>query len=203
MRFIGDVGNETPRCSASRYLHINIPALPNSWGLDHPIVLVGCELNYHSRHNDITYSNHAEKCFQDGSLMLFTSFKPHFFNSAMQFMWNYTSAAFRWPPDKLLTSTFYTGPGEIWATWNPNHRKKGENEEKENKTVPWRTYLHLFTTYFILFPGVLNLSIYDLGLQVKPGGITDSLHSKHSTGVNWSILPSLGMPTYQSYDSTM
>ena len=45
----------------------------------------------------------------------------------------------------------------------PKPPKKGENEEKENKTVPWRTYL-LFTTYFILFPGVLNLSIYDLGL---------------------------------------
>ena len=44
-----------------------------NWDLDHPIVLVGCELNYHSRHNDITYNNHAEKCFQDGSLMLFTS----------------------------------------------------------------------------------------------------------------------------------
>jgi len=45
-----------------------------NWDLDHPIVLVGCELKYHRCHNDITYSNHAEKCFQDGSLMLFTTF---------------------------------------------------------------------------------------------------------------------------------
>ena len=76
-------------------------------------------------------------------------YKGIFFNSAMQFMSNYTSAAaFRrplekqngereneqnrrifWLKNKLLTSTFYTGPGGM-SKVKPKPPKKRRKEEK-------------------------------------------------------------------------